>query len=196
MQPCKLSTSASSKIRPDRRSHLPHQLCSLLGSFLKLSACAGLCQCAGCMGAASTVILHASAQSLRTLTKSSMHSYTGCQHCHQHHVHETKIPETVIALQNGCVCTCRSFGCSAPVGTVYSINPAMIMTLVPLVGAAATHYSHFDMIHYGSYVSALAPLWMALFTTGDHSTEACVYKHKRCRICRLLHAALTRLLLQ
>ncbi|KAL3157900.1 hypothetical protein ABBQ32_012309 [Trebouxia sp. C0010 RCD-2024] len=59
----------------------------------------------------------------------------------------------------------RSFGCSAPVGTVYSINPAMIMTLVPLVGAAATHYSHFDMIHYGSYVSALAPLWMALFTT-------------------------------
>ena len=62
---------------------------------------------------------------------------------------------------------CRSFGCSAPVGTVYSINPAMIMTLVPLVGAAATHYSHFDMIHYGSYVSALSPLWMALFTTGD-----------------------------
>lgn len=42
----------------------------------------------------------------------------------------------------------------------------MIMTLVPLVGAAATHYSHFDMIHYGSYVSALSPLWMALFTTG------------------------------
>ena len=64
---------------------------------------------------------------------------------------------------------CRSFGCSAPVGTVYSINPAMIMTLVPLVGAAATHYSHFDMIHYGSYVSALSPLWMALFTTGDVS---------------------------
>ncbi|DBB09683.1 hypothetical protein WJX82_003832 [Trebouxia sp. C0006] len=59
----------------------------------------------------------------------------------------------------------RSFGCDAPVGTVYSINPAMIMTLVPLVGAAATHYSHFDMIHYGSYVSALSPLWMALFTT-------------------------------
>lgn len=61
---------------------------------------------------------------------------------------------------------CRSFGCSAPVGTVYSINPAMIMTLVPLVGAAATQYSHFDMIHYGSYVSALSPVWMALFTTG------------------------------
>ena len=65
---------------------------------------------------------------------------------------------------------CRSFGCSAPVGTVYSINPAMIMALVPLIGAAATHYSHFDMIHYGSYVSALSPLWMALFTTGDFVT--------------------------
>ncbi len=57
-------------------------------------------------------------------------------------------------------------------GTVYSINPAMIMTLVPLVGAAATHYSHFDMIHYGSYVSALSPLWMALFTTGDNLDQS------------------------
>ncbi len=68
--------------------------------------------------------------------------------------------------------TRRSFGCDAPVGTVYSINPAMIMTLVPLVGAAATHYSHFDMIHYGSYVSALSPLWMALFTTGDNLDQS------------------------
>ena len=66
----------------------------------------------------------------------------------------------------------RSFGCDAPVGTVYSINPAMIMTLVPLVGAAATHYSHFDMIHYGSYVSALSPLWMAAFTTGKRADLA------------------------
>jgi len=48
----------------------------------------------------------------------------------------------------------------------------MIMTLVPLVGAAATHYSHFDMIHYGSYVSALSPLWMALFTTGDNLDQS------------------------
>ena len=70
----------------------------------------------------------------------------------------------------------RSFGCDAPVGTVYSINPAMIMTLVPLVGAAATHYSHFDMIHYGSYISALSPLWMALFTTGEAS---CFFSMKR-----------------
>ena len=58
----------------------------------------------------------------------------------------------------------------------------MIMTLVPLVGAAATHYSHFDMIHYGSYVSALSPLWMALFTTGNglqtflHPTSALCYE--------------------
>ena len=50
----------------------------------------------------------------------------------------------------------------------------MIMTLVPLVGAAATHYSHFDMIHYGSYVSALSPLWMALFTTGDNLTQSMI----------------------
>lgn len=53
----------------------------------------------------------------------------------------------------------------------------MIMTLVPLVGAAATHYSHFDMIHYGSYVSALSPLWMAMFTTGMVLKEGVLNAH-------------------
>ena len=89
---------------------------------------------------------------------------------------------------------CRSFGCLAPVGTVYSINPAMIMTLVPLVGAAATHYSHFDMIHYGSYVSALSPVWMALFSTGmillEANTKACVTLHTACSYVAMLQQPL------
>ncbi len=66
---------------------------------------------------------------------------------------------------------------------MYSINPAMIMTLVPLVGAAATHYSHFDMIHYGSYVSALSPLWMALFTTGDSLNQSMLLMVLVCGSC-------------
>jgi hypothetical protein len=44
---------------------------------------------------------------------------------------------------------CRAFGCSAPAGTIYAINPFMIILLVPILGAMTTHISHFDMIHYG-----------------------------------------------
>ncbi|KAK9797081.1 hypothetical protein WJX73_005081 [Symbiochloris irregularis] len=59
----------------------------------------------------------------------------------------------------------RSFGCKTPVGLIYSINPAMIILLVPLVGALTTSYSHYDMIHLGGYLSALSPFWMAGFAT-------------------------------
>eukprot|EP00891_Asterochloris_glomerata_P004505 jgi/Astpho2/4505/fgenesh1_pg.00067_%23_79_t len=57
----------------------------------------------------------------------------------------------------------RSFGCSAHIGLIYSINPLVILTLVPIVGAMTSHYEHFDMIHYGSYLSALSPFWLAAF---------------------------------
>ena len=65
----------------------------------------------------------------------------------------------------------RKYGCAAPVGLVYSINPAMIVLLVPLVGACTTAYTHFDMIHYGGYVSALSPFWMVVSEGGrcEHS---------------------------
>jgi len=53
-----------------------------------------------------------------------------------------------------------------PVGMVYSINPFMIIFLVPVVGALTTHANHFDMVHYGGYVSALAPFWMVAFNKG------------------------------
>ena len=56
----------------------------------------------------------------------------------------------------------RAFGCGAPAGLLYAINPALIMVLVPLVGAATTTLPHFDMIHYGSYLSALSPFWVTV----------------------------------
>ncbi len=53
-----------------------------------------------------------------------------------------------------------------PVGMVYSVNPFMIIFLVPIVGALTTHANHFDMVHYGGYVSALAPFWIVAFNAG------------------------------
>ena len=57
----------------------------------------------------------------------------------------------------------RQFGCSSPAGFVYAINPALIMILVPLAGAATSHLAPFDLIHWGGYVSAVSPLWMVAF---------------------------------
>eukprot|EP00892_Ulva_mutabilis_P009089 jgi/Ulvmu1/6552/UM003_0186.1 len=56
----------------------------------------------------------------------------------------------------------RSIGCSAPYGKIYAINPALIIALMPLVSAATAGVQHFDMIHYGSYVSASSPFWVQL----------------------------------
>ncbi|KAK9826871.1 hypothetical protein WJX81_002389 [Elliptochloris bilobata] len=57
----------------------------------------------------------------------------------------------------------RMFGCDAPVGIIYGINPFIIIFLVPVVGALFTRVQHFDMIHYGSYLSALSPFWLVAF---------------------------------
>lgn len=57
----------------------------------------------------------------------------------------------------------RAFGCGAPIGMIYAINPATIILLVPVVGALTTAYTHFDMIHFGSYLSALSPLWLVVW---------------------------------
>ena len=37
-------------------------------------------------------------------------------------------------------CCCRSFGCSAHIGLIYSINPLVILTLVPVVGAMSEFF--------------------------------------------------------
>ncbi|PSC67761.1 MFS general substrate transporter [Micractinium conductrix] len=67
----------------------------------------------------------------------------------------------------------RAFGCDTPVGLIYSINPAMIVLLVPVVGAMTTDLPHFDMIHYGGWVSALSPFLIVAFNT-EWSTAAFV----------------------
>lgn len=57
----------------------------------------------------------------------------------------------------------RAFGCNAHVGLIYSINPFTIIWMVPLVSALTTSMNHFDMIHRGSYLTALSPFWMVAF---------------------------------
>lgn len=59
----------------------------------------------------------------------------------------------------------REFGETAPKGTIYSINPAMIIVLVPLVAAFSQRQAHFDMIHYGSYITGISCLPMVLSTS-------------------------------
>jgi POT family proton-dependent oligopeptide transporter len=55
----------------------------------------------------------------------------------------------------------RAFGCSAPTGSIYAINPAIIILLVPLVTAGTTRVKPFDMIRAGGWLSALSPLLVA-----------------------------------
>lgn len=64
----------------------------------------------------------------------------------------------------------REFGDNVPKGTIYAINPALIIILVPLVTAATTAVDPLVMIHYGSYISAGSVFFLALST----SIPACV----------------------
>jgi dipeptide/tripeptide permease len=64
----------------------------------------------------------------------------------------------------------REFGEDVPKGTIYSINPALIIILVPLVTAATTTVEPLVMIHHGSYVSAASVFFLVLST----SVPACI----------------------
>jgi hypothetical protein len=64
----------------------------------------------------------------------------------------------------------REFGADAPKGLVYSINPFLIIILVPIITAATTSVEPLVMIHYGTYVSAMSVFWLAFST----SIPACV----------------------
>lgn len=50
------------------------------------------------------------------------------------------------------------------------------MRQVPLVGALFTRVQHFDMIHYGSYLSAASPFWLVAFPQGVPS-GCCMAPH-------------------
>ena len=64
----------------------------------------------------------------------------------------------------------REFGEDVPKGTIYSINPALIIILVPLISAATTTIDPLLMIHHGSYISAVSVFFLVLST----SIPACV----------------------
>ena len=64
----------------------------------------------------------------------------------------------------------REFGDDVPKGTIYSINPALIIILVPIVTAATTHVDPLIMIHHGSYISTAS----VFFLVASTSIPACV----------------------
>ncbi len=57
------------------------------------------------------------------------------------------------------------FGPDVPKGTIYSINPILIIILVPIVSAMTAHIDPLVMIHVGSYVSAASVFFLAVSTT-------------------------------
>lgn len=59
----------------------------------------------------------------------------------------------------------RAFGCDAPFGSIYAINPALIVLGVPVVAALTPNVRHFDMIFRGSWITALSPFTLALSQT-------------------------------
>ncbi|KAL7452321.1 hypothetical protein ACHAWC_004045 [Mediolabrus comicus] len=61
----------------------------------------------------------------------------------------------------------REFGENTPKGAVYSINPALIIILVPIITAATSSIDPLVMIHYGTYVSAVSVFFLVLSTGGD-----------------------------
>lgn len=56
----------------------------------------------------------------------------------------------------------RQFGLDAPFGLVYSINPMLVIWLVPLVALFTRSVDSFKMILFGSFISALSPFWICV----------------------------------
>ena len=59
----------------------------------------------------------------------------------------------------------RCFGDNVPKGSIYSINPFMIIFLTPLVAACTNNSNHFDMIKYGGFVTGVSPFFLAIDTS-------------------------------
>lgn len=59
----------------------------------------------------------------------------------------------------------REFGPDAPYGLIYSINPAMIILLVPIVGAYTNGVHPFKMILQGSFVAASSVFFLVISTS-------------------------------
>jgi len=59
----------------------------------------------------------------------------------------------------------REFGPNTPKGTIYSINPTLIIILVPILSAVTAQIDPLVMIHIGTYVSATSVFFLAMSTT-------------------------------
>ena len=57
------------------------------------------------------------------------------------------------------------FGPDVPKGTIYSINPTIIIVLVPIISAMTADIDPLLMLHVGSYVSAASVFFLAFSTT-------------------------------
>lgn len=56
----------------------------------------------------------------------------------------------------------REFGDDAPFGLIFSINPLLIIFLVPTVGIFTKNIKSFPMILYGSFLAAASPLCICI----------------------------------
>lgn len=56
----------------------------------------------------------------------------------------------------------HELGDDVPYGTIYAINPALIIVLVPIIAALTQHVRHLTMIVWGSLVSSLALFALAI----------------------------------
>ncbi len=59
----------------------------------------------------------------------------------------------------------REFGANVAKGTIYSINPFLIMILVPIISAATTKVDPLIMIHHGCYISAFSVFFLVISTS-------------------------------
>ena len=59
----------------------------------------------------------------------------------------------------------REFGPNVAKGTIYALNPILIIILVPIVSATTAHIDPLIMIHYGSYISAISVFFLVLSTS-------------------------------
>ena len=57
------------------------------------------------------------------------------------------------------------FGPDIPKGTIHTINPTLVVILVPIVTALTTQIDPLVMMHIGSYVSAISVFFLAFSTT-------------------------------
>ena len=59
----------------------------------------------------------------------------------------------------------RVFGDGVPKGSIYSINPFIIIFLAPVVAAVCTKYESYDMIKFGGFITAASPFFLAFSTS-------------------------------